>query len=485
MELLQVADAVAREKSINREEVVAAMEEAIQKAARTKYGLENDIRARISRSNGMVSLHRYREVVETAETLENEATQMLLADAVKIQKDITVGAFIIDDLPPMDFGRVAAQTAKQVITQRVRDAERERQHTEYQERVGEVVNGTVKRVDFGHVTVDLGRAEAVIRREEGIPRERLKVGDRVRALIMDVRRELRGPQIFLSRTHPEFMAKLFRQEVPEIYDGVIQIMAVARDPGSRAKIAVVARDGNIDPVGACVGVRGARVQAVVNELQGEKIDIVPWSGDVATFLVNALSPAQVAKVVMDDATQRVDVVVPEDQLSLAIGRRGQNVRLAAMLTGWNIDIMTEEVEAEKRATETQRRTSLFMEALDVDDVFAHLLIAEGFSTVDDLAYIDFAELTAIEGFEPEIAEELQNRALVFVQARDKAVADKLAALGITPELNAHEAFSPEQIIKLGEEGVKTLDDLGELAGDELQEILGEDAITLEIGRAHV
>lgn len=479
MELLQVADAVAREKSINREEVVAAMEEAIQKAARTKYGLENDIRARISRSNGAVSLHRYREVVEAQEGIENEATQMLLEDAVKIQKDIKVGEFIIDDLPPMDFGRVAAQTAKQVITQRVRDAERERQHAEYQERVGEVVNGSVKRVDFGHVTVDLGRAEAVIRREEGIPRERLKVGDRVRALIMDVRRELRGPQIFLSRTHPEFMAKLFRQEVPEIYDGVIQIMAVARDPGSRAKIAVVARDGNIDPVGACVGVRGARVQAVVNELQGEKIDIVPWSGDVATFLVNALSPAQVAKVVMDDATQKVDVVVPEDQLSLAIGRRGQNVRLAAMLTGWNIDIMTEEVEAEKRATETQRRTSLFMEALDVDDVFAHLLIAEGFTTVDDLAYIDFDELTAIEGFEPEIAQELQNRALAFVTARDKVIADKLKNLGITDELKAHAAFTVEQVIKLGEEGVKTLDDLGELAGDELQEILGEDAITLD------
>ncbi len=473
MEILQVAEAVAREKNIEREEVIEAMEEAIQKAARSKYGLENDIRAKINRGNGMITLHRYREVVETPELVESELRQLTVEQAQAIKKDAVVGDFLVDDLPPLDFGRVAAQTAKQVINQKVRDSVRAREFEEYQGRTGDIVNGTVKRVDFGNITVDLGRAEAVIRREETIPRERLKLGDRVRAYVLDVRRELRGPQIFLSRTHPEFMAKLFKQEVPEIYDGNIQIMAVARDPGSRAKIAVYARESSVDPVGACVGVRGSRVQAVVQELQGEKVDIVPWSPDMATFIVNALAPAAVAKVVMDEEERRIDVVVPEDQLSLAIGRRGQNVRLASMLTGWNIDIMNEEEQEKKRAALTQQRTQMFIEALDVDDVLAHLLVVEGFTSVDDLAYIEFDELLTIEGFDENIARELQNRAVVFCEARDKALQDKIAKLGIAEELLSFEGLTLEQVVKLGESGVKTVDDLADLAGDELIETLGE------------
>lgn len=480
MEILQVADAVAREKNIDREEVVQAMEEAIQKAARSKYGVENDIRAQISRSNGVISLHRYREVVaDDAEIEEGDTSRIIfLAEAKQIQKDVAVGDFLIDDLPPLDFGRVAAQTAKQVINQKVRESVRAREFEEYQDRAGDIVNGTVKRVDFGNIVVDLGRAEGVIRREEGIPRERLKMGDRVRAYVMDVRREVRGPQIFLSRTHPEFMAKLFKQEVPEIYDGNIQIMAVARDPGSRAKIAVFAKDSSIDPVGACVGVRGARVQAVVQELQGEKVDIVPWSPDMATFIVNALAPAAVSKVVMDEEERRIDIIVQEDQLSLAIGRRGQNVRLASMLTGWNIDIMNEDDHEKKRAETTQKRTETFMAALDVDDVLAHLLVVEGFTSVDDLAYIEFDELITIEGLDEDVARELQNRALTFCQNRDNALNEKVKTLKIQDDLLNFEGLTLEQIVTLGENGVTSVDDLADLAGDELVEFLGEEAIKL-------
>ena len=382
MELLQVADAVAREKNIDRDEVLEAMEEAIEKAGRTKYGHEHDIRAGIDRKNGDIILRRFREV---ADPVENEATQVTLAQAQAIKPDAKMGEFLIDSLPPIDFGRIAAQTAKQVIVQKVREAERLRQYLEFRDRVGEIINGTVKRVDFGNVTVDLGKADGVLRRDEGLPREYFKTGDRVRAYIYDVREEPRGPQIFLSRSHPQFMAKLFMQEVPEIYDGIITIKSVARDPGSRAKIAVVSRDGSIDPVGACVGMRGSRVQAVVGELAGEKIDIIPWSDDTATFVVNALAPAEVTKVVVDDQNARIEVVVPDEQLSLAIGRRGQNVRLASMLTGWDLDILTEAEESERRQEEFRTRSGLFIEALEVDDVIAHLLIAEGFTSVEEIA----------------------------------------------------------------------------------------------------
>jgi N utilization substance protein A len=406
-ELLQVADTVARDKGIDRDEVLEAMEQAIQKAGRSKYGQEYDIRAEIDRRNGEIRLLRFREV---ADEVENEATQISHAEAQRLNPEAEVGDFITDPLPPIDFGRIAAQTAKQVIVQKVRDAERQRQFLEFRDRVSEVVNGLVKRVEFGNVVVDLGRAEAMLRRDELLPRESFRQGERVRAYIYDVRQELRGPQIFLSRTHPQFMAKLFAQEVPEIYDGIIEIKAVARDPGSRAKIAVISRDSGIDPVGACVGMRGSRVQAVVGELQGEKIDIVPWSPDPATFVVNALAPAEVAKVVMDEEQRRIEVVVPDDQLSLAIGRRGQNVRLASQLTGWDIDILTEAEESERRTEEFRNRSQMFIDALDIDDVIAHLLVTEGFTSLEEVAYVPLEDLADIEGFDAEVAGELQERA---------------------------------------------------------------------------
>jgi N utilization substance protein A len=474
IELLQVADQVAREKNIDREEVVEAMEQAIQKAGRSKYGHEHDIRATIDRRTGEISLKRMREV---AETIENEITQISLEDARFEKSDAQIGDFLVEDLPPIDFGRIPAQMAKQVIVQRVRDAERQRQFREYKDRVGEIANGIVKRVEYGNVTVELGRAEAILRRDETLPREHFKNGDRVRAYIYDVREEPRGPQIFLSRTHPQFMAKLFMQEVPEIYDGIITIKSVARDPGSRAKIGVVSKDSSIDPVGACVGMRGSRVQAVVGELQGEKIDIIPWSNDPATFVVNALAPAEVTKVVLDDISHRIEVVVPDDQLSQAIGRRGQNVRLASMLTGWDIDILTEAEESERRVEETKTRSALFIEALDVDDVIAHLLVAEGFTSVEEIAFTEIEELAQIEGFDEDVAAELRDRALAYLEQRDAALSERRVALGVSDEVAAVEGLSPTMLVALGEKEVKTLDDLGDLATDELVEIVGAEAMT--------
>ncbi|WP_435641644.1 transcription termination factor NusA [Micavibrio aeruginosavorus] len=475
MELLQVADAVAREKNIDRDIVLVAMEEAIQKAGRSKYGYDHDIRAIIDRRSGQIELKRYREVVET---IEDEAKQLTVKEAQRIKPDAQVGEFLIDSLPPLDFGRIAAQTAKQVIVQKVRDAERDRQFTEFKDRVGEMINGIVKRAEYGNTTIDLGRAEALLRRDESLPRENLKVGDRVRAYIYDVRQEARGPQIFVSRARPEFMAKLFTQEVPEIYDGVIEIKAVARDPGSRAKIAVWSRDNGIDPVGACVGMRGSRVQAVVGELQGEKIDIVPWSEDFATFVVNALAPAEVAKVVLDEEKHRLDVVVPEEQLSLAIGRRGQNVRLASQLTGWDIDILTEAEESARRAEEFKKRSSLFMEALDVDDVIAHLLVAEGFINIEEISETPIPELATIEGFDEDVAGELQARANTWLEKLRVELETKRRELGIQDDLMTFEGLKAEHILKLAEQGVKNLDDLADLAGDELVEILGEEVINI-------
>lgn len=466
-DMLNVADAVAREKGIERELVLEAMEQAIQKAGRSKYGHEHDIRASINRKNGEILLARYLEVVESIELIEDEVTQIPL-DRAKVKKaDAEVGEFIVEALPPIDFGRIAAQTAKQVIVQRVREAERERQFEEYKDRVGELVNGVVKRVEFGNVTVDLGRAEGVMRRDEGIPREHLKRGDRVRALILDVRREQRGPQIFLSRTHPVFMARLFSQEVPEIYDGVIDIRSCARDPGSRAKIAVISHDGSIDPVGACVGMRGSRVQAVVAELQGEKIDIIPWSEDEATFIVNALAPAEVAKVVLDEETRKVEVVVPDDQLSLAIGRRGQNVRLASILTEFDIDIMTEEQESEKREAEFKERSDSFMVGLDVDEVIARLLVTEGFTSIDEVAFVPVDELAAIEGFEEDIAEELRRRARNFLEEQRERLNKERVELGVTDEVAGIDALNGEMLVALGKEGIKTLEDFAGLVADEL------------------
>jgi N utilization substance protein A len=473
-ELLLVADAVAREKQIERDDVLEAMEQAIQKAGRAKYGHEKDIRATIDRKTGDVRLSRWTEIVET---VENEATQIAVSISKRFAPDKEVGDFIVDPLPPIDFGRIAAQTAKQVIVQRVREYERSKQYNEFKDRVGEIINGVVKRTEYGNLMVDLGRAEALLRRDETIPRENLRNGDRVRAFIYDVREEPRGPQIFLSRTHPGFLAKLFAQEVPEIYDGIIEIKAVSRDPGSRAKMAVISRDQSIDPVGACVGMRGSRVQAVVAELQGEKIDIIPWSPNVATFVVNALAPAEVSKVVMDEEAGRVEVVVPDSQLSLAIGRRGQNVRLASQLTRWDIDILTEAEESERRQEEFRRKTGLFVEALDVDDMIAGLLVQEGFESIEDLAMTEEEELASIEGFDENVAAELKRRAETFLARQATEQEERRVALGVTDEVAAIEALSAKDLIALGEKGVKTLDDLADLAGDELVEILGTEGMT--------
>ena len=469
-ELLQVADAVAREKGIEAAEVIEAMEQAIQKAGRAKYGQEHDIRAEIDRKTGEIRLRRFLTV---ADPVENEFTEVSVTDAKVRDPQAEVGQEFSDDLPPIDLGRIAAQTAKQVIVQKVRDAERSRQFEEYKDRTGEIINGIVKRNEFGNVTVDLGRAEALLRRDETLPRESFRNGDRVRAYIYDVRQEPRGPQIFISRSHPQFMAKLFGQEVPEIYDGIIEIKAVARDPGSRAKIAVISHDTSIDPVGACVGMRGSRVQAVVGELQGEKIDIIPWSQDTATFVVNALAPAEVTKVVLDEDQHRIEVVVPDEQLSLAIGRRGQNVRLASQLTGWDIDILTEEEESQRRQEEFRQRSQLFIDALDVDDVIAHLLVAEGFTSIEQIAYVPLEDLAEIEGFDEEVAEELRNRAGQHLEEQDQRFDEQRKELGVVDEIAAIEGVSPAILVRLGEKEVKSLDDLADLASDELIEMLGD------------
>jgi transcription termination/antitermination protein NusA len=470
-ELLQVAETVARDKGIEQDEVLEAMEQAIQKAGRSKYGHEHDIRATIDRKSGEITLARF---VEVAEEIENETTQTTLEEARKTKADAELGEFLIDPLPPIDFGRIAAQTAKQVIVQKVRDAERKRQYEEYKERSGEVVNGLVKRVEFGNIIVDLGRAEALLRRDEAIPREHFNNGDRIRAYIVDVREEMRGPQIFLSRTHPKFMAMLFAQEVPEIYDGIIEIKSVARDPGSRAKIAVLSNDSSIDPVGPCIGMRGSRVQAVVGELQGEKIDIIQWSMDPATFIVNALAPAEVAKVVLDEENNKIEVVVPDEQLSLAIGRRGQNVRLASQLSGWDIDILTEAEESERRQQEFISRSQMFVEALDVDEVIAHLLVTEGFSSIEQVAFVPVDDLVEIEGFDEDVAEELRERARGFLEARDQELAKRRSELGVSDDIAAIAGITPVIMVALGEGEIKTLDDLADLAGDELLELLPAD-----------
>jgi N utilization substance protein A len=464
LELLQIADAVAREKSIDRTLVLQAMEDAIQKAAKSRYGSENEIRAEIDPRTGEIRLQRLLEVVDS---VVQEAIEISLKDARRKNPEANIGDFIAEPLPPLDFGRVAAQNAKQVIVQKVREAERERQFAEYRDRIGEISNGTVKRVEYGNVIVDLGRAEAVVRRDETLPRENYRYGDRIRAYIYDVRREQRGPQIFLSRTRPEFMAKLFAQEVPEIYDGVVELKSVARDPGSRAKIAVVSKDSSIDPVGACVGMRGSRVQAVVNELQGEKIDIIQWSPDAATFIVNALAPAEVSKVVLDEDAERIEVVVPDDQLSLAIGRRGQNVRLASQLTGWDIDILTEAEESERRQKEFNERSNTFMEALDVDEVIAQLLASEGFASVEEVAFVEASEVAAIEGFDEGTAEEIQERARDYLERREAELDAKRRELGVDDDLATVPGLSSAMLVALGQNGVKTVEDFADCATDDL------------------
>jgi len=465
LELLQIADAVAREKLIDRELVIEAMEDSLGKAARARYGMDVDVRAHIDRKSGEITMSRVKEVVEEVEIPKG---QMSLEEARILNPEVELGDFVeIDTLPTMEFGRVAAQTAKQVIVQKVREAERERQYEEYKDRVGTIINGVVKRVEYGNVIVDLGRGEGMLRRDQLIPREAFRVGDRIRAYVRDVRAEARGPQIFLSRTAPEFMAELFKMEVPEIYDGAIEIKAVARDPGSRAKIGVISYDNSIDPVGACVGMRGSRVQAVVGELQGEKIDIIPWTEDAATFLVNALQPAEVAKVVMDEDAQRAEVVVPEEQLSLAIGRRGQNVRLASQLTGWSIDILTEEEESARRKVEFEERSKIFMDTMNIDEMVAQLLVAEGFTSLEEVAYVDIDELAAIDGFDEGTAEELQARARESLEEIAAQALEKARGLGAQDDLIAFPGLSPQMILALAEAGVTSLHEFATCADWEL------------------
>ena len=467
-ELLQIADAVAREKSIEKEIVIEAIEEAFQKAARSRYGAEHDITVHIDPKSGEMTITRTVTVVEDDAEEVNEYAHERLADALKHDKLAEVGKTYKEQLPAFELGRVQTQMARQVVTGKVREAERERQYEEFKDRVGEIVNGVAKRVEYGNVIVDLGRGEGIMRRDQSIPRENFQVGDRVRAYIYDVRRETKGPQIMLSRAHGGFMAKLFAQEVPEVYDGVIEIRAVARDPGSRAKMAVISNDNSIDPVGACVGMRGSRVQAVVAELQGEKIDIIQWSQDEATFLVNALAPAEVSKVVMDEEAGRVEVVVPDEQLSLAIGRRGQNVRLASQLTGWQIDIMTESQESERRQREFAERTQLFQEALDVDEVIAQLLVTEGFATVEDVAYVEPSEIAAIEGFDDDTADEIQARARDYLEKEAAEYDARRRELGVDDAVLEVEGVTLPISVALGEAEVKTLEDLAGLVPDDLR-----------------
>jgi N utilization substance protein A len=464
LELLQIADAVAREKSIDRGIVIAAMEDAIAKAARARYGAETDVHAEIDAKKGELRLSRHMLVVDNVET---PANQISLEDARRLNPGAQIGDTLADTLPPLEYGRIAAPSAKQVIVQKVREAERDRPFQEFKDRIGDIINGTVKRVEYGSVIVDLGRGEAIIRRDEMLPREVFRNGDRVRAFVFDVRRETRGPQIFLSRTHPQFMAKLFAQEVPEIYDGIVEIKAVARDPGSRAKIGVISRDSSVDPVGACVGMRGSRVQAVVNELQGEKIDIIPWSNDIATFVVNALAPAEVSKVVLDEDRERIEVVVPDTQLSLAIGRRGQNVRLASQLTGWDIDILTEQEESERRQADFENSTRAFMEALNVDEVVGQLLASEGFSSVEDLVLVDVRDLAGIEGFDEETATELQTRAQEYLDQLEAELEARRKELGVEDAVREVPGVTSKMLVKFGENDIKTVEDLAGCATDDL------------------
>ena len=470
IELIQVAETVAREKLIDKEDVILAMEDAIQKAARYKYGLERDIRATINRNNGAITIEQYTHVVEV---VEDESTEMSIVEALRRDETLKIGDYHKKVLPPFDFGRIAAQSAKQVISQKVRDAERLRQYNQFKDRVGEIILGTVKRFDNFSVTLDIGKAEGVIRKDEMIPREQLKPGDRVRTYILNVSEETRGPQIFLSRSCNEFLSLLFTQEVPEIYDGIIEIKSVAREPGSRAKISVYSKDNTIDPVGACVGMRGSRVQAVVNELQGEKIEIIPWSDDPVSFVINSLAPAVPSKVIMDEEAGRMEVIVPDDQLSLAIGRRGQNVRLASDLCKWYIDVISESVESDKRQEEISERTKIFIEALDVDEVIAHLIVAEGYSSIEEISNTSIDELNGIEGFEEDLSVELKERAQNYVKLENENIEKKLKSSGIEIKLYEFGYLSKSSILTLVENDIKTLDDLANLDSEELFTLLGK------------
>jgi len=473
LELLRIAEAVALEKSIDIELIIDSMETGIAKAAKSKFGSDNEIKVQINRENGDIGIFRKLLIVDKP---ENSNIEITLQDAIKLNasnRDKKNGDEILQPLPSFDFGRIAAQTAKQVISQKVREAERQRQYQEYKDRVGEIVVGTIKRVDNQSITIDLGRAEAIIKKDQMIPREQLRPGDRLRCFIIEVSEQAKGPQIFLSRASNDFLAALFTQEVPEIYDGIIEIKGVAREPGSRAKISAFSNDPSIDPVGACVGMRGSRVQAVVSELQGEKIEIIPWTEDPVTFVINALAPAVPSKVVMDEDATRMEVVVPDDQLSLAIGRRGQNVRLASQLTGWFVDILTEAEESEKRQEEFSERSKIFIEALDIDDVIAHLMVSEGFVTISEIAEASLEELMSIEGFDEDLSRELSQRAKNFVKIESERIDNELTRLKVKDDLYNFSELSKSNILTLAENNIKTLDDLAELDSEELFNLLGD------------
>ena len=469
-ELLQIAEAVARDKAIDQELVINAMEQAIQSAAKKKYGQELEVKAEIDKKSGEIKISR---VLQVKEIIENPSQEVTLKDGVLIDRDAKIGDYIYDPLPPIDFGRVAAQSAKQVIVQRVKEADKARQYSEFKDKKGQIINGVVKRVEYGNVFLDLGKAEGYMRKDDTISRESFRPGDRTRVFITDVKEDLNGPQIFVSRTCNEFMAALFTQEVPEIYDGIINIKSVARDPGSRAKIAVISKDKTIDPVGACVGMRGSRVQAIVNELQGEKIDIIPWSDDAASFIVNTLSPAEVTKVVLDEENRRVEVIVPDDQLSLAIGRKGQNVRLASHVSQWEISILTEGAESERRQQEVKKETQILIEALVIDDVIAHLLVSEGFKSIEAVAYVPIEELKSIEGFDENLADELKSRAIAYLDEKEEELEKERVALGVSDELKNLEGLDPETIVLLGKNDIKTKNDLADLSSDEFLDIVGD------------
>lgn len=471
-ELLQVADLVAREKAVDKQVVISALEEAITRSAKARYGTEYDIRVTIHPKTGNIDIFRYREIVQEVEE-ESSALQVLLADAQERDSTLDLGDFLVDPLPPVEIGRISAQSARQVIIQKIREAERDSQYEAFKDRVGEIIYGTAKRVEFGNVMVDLGDfGEGIIRRNEVIPRENIRVGDRVRAYLYDVRREASGPQVFLSRTHPQFMVKLFASEVPEVYEGVIEIRAVARDPGSRAKIAVYTEDPSVDPVGSCVGLRGGRVQAITNELQGERIDIINWSPDAATLIINALAPAPVLRVVVDEDEDKVEVVVPDDMSSQVIGRRGQNVRLLSQLLGWNVDVLTETSSNEKRQQDFAQRTELFIAALDVDQLLAQFLVTEGFETVEDVAYCDVSDIAEIEGLDENLAAELQERAFVFLEKKKLTM---LAESGSDKRLQSVEGLTIDMLFDLLKHDIKSLEDFAGLTSDELIVIEDENA----------
>ena len=467
-ELLRIVDAVANEKSIDKELVIGSMESAIQKAALTKFGNDNNIEVTIDRESGDIKIQKVLEIVES---VEDSAREITLDNAKKLKPNdndkLKVGDKIFEELPQIDFGRIAAQSAKQVISSRVREAEKNRQYEDFIDKQGQILSGIIKRLEYGNVIVDLGKAEGVIKKDELIPREILKTGDRVKAYCYEVKKELKGHQIFLSRAHPQFLSRLFFQEVPEIYEGTIEIKSVARDPGSRAKICVYSQDSSIDPVGACVGMRGSRVQTIVNELHGEKIDIIKWTEDLPTLISESLSPAEIQKVLIDQENKRIDVILTEENLSKAIGRRGQNVRLASKLTNYEIDILTDKEDSERRQAEFKDRTENLIKNLEVDETLGQLLVSEGFQGIEDIAQSTPENISKIDAIDEDTAKELIERSKETLVKEKEAVAEKLKELGVEETLINLKGMTQGMLVILGQKNIKKLIDFADLSSDEL------------------